>query len=291
MEIEDSKKTQPENFKITGKDKLDQKLDKEKSSVKTYGIIVLVVIAVIAISAIVLINMNNAKSPLLQVPEGSKLRILHFGDCYNIQEEDDGSGGAAKFVTALDHYREEAKSDSEVVTLFAGDMFGPSLISTVFEGQQLVEPFNQMKIDAAVIGNHELDFGIARLEEIVKQIKQPNGQCEWIMSNLHKKESGDTLAEMTESYIIEKGPFKIGLIGIAEQEWLDTFNDLEEELVLSDQVETSNRLLKQLREEEGCNMIIALTHAWLKNDQELAKSVPGIDLILGGHDHDIYLEA
>ena len=269
MEIEDSKKTQPENYKITGKDKLSQKLDKEKSSVKIYGVIVLVVIAVIAISAIVLINMNNEKAkatPLNQLPEGSKLRILHFGDCYNIQEEDDGSGGAAKFVTALDHYRDEAKSDSEVVTLFAGDMFGPSLISTVFEGQQLVEPFNQMKVDAAVIGNHELDFGITRLEEIVKQIKQPNGQCEWIMSNLHKKESGDTLAEMPETYIIEKGPFKIGVIGIAEQEWLDTFNDLEEELVLTDQVETSNRLVKELREEKGCNMVIALTHAWLKND-------------------------
>ena len=54
------------------------------------------------------------------------------------------------------------------------------------------------------------------------------------MSNLHKKESGDTLAEMPETYIIEKGPFKIGVIGIAEQEWLDTFNDLEEELVLTD---------------------------------------------------------
>ena len=108
MEIEDSKKTQPENYKITGKDQLDQKLDKEKRSVKIYGIVVLVAIAVIAISAIVLINMNNAKeSPLTQLPEGSKLRILHFGDCYNIQEDDDdGSGGAAKFVTALDHYRE-----------------------------------------------------------------------------------------------------------------------------------------------------------------------------------------
>ena len=45
-----------------------------------------------------------------------------------------------------------------------------------------------------------------------------------------------------------------------------------------------------LREEKGCNLIIALTHAWIINDQALAKGVPGIDLILGGHDHDPYLE-
>ena len=111
------------------------------------------------------------------------------------------------------------------------------------------------------------------------------------MSNLRKKESGNTLADMPETYIIEKGPFKIGVIGIAEQEWLDTFNDLEEPLDLTDQIETSNRLVKELREEKGCNMIIALTHAWLANDQKLANGVQGIDLILGGHDHDTYLEA
>ena len=73
-----------------------------------------------------------------------------------------------------------------------------------------------MKVDAAVIGNHELDFGISRLEEIVSQIKKPNGHAEWVMSNLRKKESGETLADMPETYIIEKGPFKIGVIGIAE---------------------------------------------------------------------------
>ena len=124
----------------------------------------MIAVIVIVVVVMMLLNKADARSPLRDLPEGSKLRILHFGDCYNIQE-DDGKGGAARFVTALDHYRNE--TDTETITLFAGDMFGPSLISTVFEGQQLVEPFNAMKVDAAVIGNHELDFGISRLEEIV----------------------------------------------------------------------------------------------------------------------------
>ena len=46
-----------------------------------------------------------------------------------------------------------------------------------------------------------------------------------------------------------------------------------------------------MREEKGCNFIIALTHARRATNIELVQGVPGIDLILGGHDHDIHLEA
>lgn len=36
---------------------------------------------------------------------------------------------------------------------------------------------------------------------------------------------------------------------------------------------------------QGCELIIALTHMRLPNDKRLAENVPGIDIILGGHDH------
>lgn len=48
----------------------------------------------------------------------------------------------------------------DCLTLFSGDMMGPSLISTVYEGEQLVAAFNACKVDVACIGNHELDFGL-----------------------------------------------------------------------------------------------------------------------------------
>ena len=41
----------------------------------------------------------------------------------------------------------------------------------------------------------------------------------------------------------------------------------------------------KLRNEEECDVILALTHMRVPNDQLLAKEVPEIDLILGGHDH------
>ena len=72
------------------------------------------------------------------VPVNTKLRIFHFNDCYNIQEKPRKAypGGAARFVTAMRHYQQQAVAEGiEYLTLFSGDLFGPSLISTMFEGE------------------------------------------------------------------------------------------------------------------------------------------------------------
>jgi 2',3'-cyclic-nucleotide 2'-phosphodiesterase (5'-nucleotidase family) len=50
-------------------------------------------------------------------------------------------------------------------------------------------------------------------------------------------------------------------------------------------VETADKTVKKLRT-AGADIIVALTHLEIDQDRELAASVGGIDLILGGHDHD-----
>jgi 5'-nucleotidase len=52
-------------------------------------------------------------------------------------------------------------------------------------------------------------------------------------------------------------------------------------------VERGKQLAMQLRDEHKVHMVIALTHMRSTNDKKLAKEVPEIDLILGGHDHFI----
>ncbi|MFP3527444.1 hypothetical protein SB912_33615, partial [Pantoea sp. SIMBA_072] len=43
--------------------------------------------------------------------------------------------------------------------------------------------------------------------------------------------------------------------------------------------------VKALRD-EGANVVVALTHQTIAEDRDLAVKVKGIDLLLGGHDHD-----
>ena len=106
----------------------------------------------------------------------SKLRILHFNDVYNIQEKPKKAykGGAARFVTAMRHYRAKAEKEGvEILTCFSGDLLGPSLISTMFEGEQMVPSFNECKVDVACIGNHDLDFGIDQMDKCLAQTTKP----------------------------------------------------------------------------------------------------------------------
>ena len=50
------------------------------------------------------------------------------------------------------------------LVLFSGDFLGPSSLSTVFEGEQMVKLFSELHVDVSVIGNHDTDFGISKMQ-------------------------------------------------------------------------------------------------------------------------------
>lgn len=79
---------------------------------------------------------------------------------------------------------------------------------------------------------------------------------------------------------------KIGLLGLVEQEWLDTINFLPPDLKFIEPSKVALELVPQLRL-QGAEIIIVLAHQREHNDIRLAEEVPQgtIDIILGGHDH------
>lgn len=79
---------------------------------------------------------------------------------------------------------------------------------------------------------------------------------------------------------------KIGVIGLAEREWLDTINALPPDIIYKSASETAKELIPDLKA-QGAEIIVAVSHQREPNDNKLAKQVGGayIDIILGGHDH------
>jgi 2',3'-cyclic-nucleotide 2'-phosphodiesterase (5'-nucleotidase family) len=57
--------------------------------------------------------------------------------------------------------------------------------------------------------------------------------------------------------------------------------------LFTDPIATAADLVSRIREEFSPDIVVALTHIGLKQDRRLAESVAGIDLILGGHSHDV----
>lgn len=107
----------------------------------------------------------------------------------------------------------------------------------------------------------------------------------WLMSNVVDNETGRPLGGGKISHYIYHSGIRIGLIGLVEKEWLDTLWAIDpKEVTFIDYVKAGNQLADELLN-EGCEMIIALTHMRTPNDVHLARNCPKIDLILGGHDH------
>jgi 2',3'-cyclic-nucleotide 2'-phosphodiesterase (5'-nucleotidase family) len=65
------------------------------------------------------------------------LRILHYNDVYHVDpSSSEPVGGVARFMSLMQHYREDPKfkGQPDLVTLFSGDAFNPSLESSVTKG-------------------------------------------------------------------------------------------------------------------------------------------------------------
>ncbi|XP_034650773.1 mannosylglucosyl-3-phosphoglycerate phosphatase isoform X1 [Drosophila subobscura] len=216
---------------------------------------------------------------LLKMTEGEDkpLTILHYNDVYNIESmaETEPVGGAARFATAIKGY-----AHLNPLVLFSGDAFSPSMLSTFTQGEQMVPVLNSVGTHCAVFGNHDFDHGLDVLVQLIKKTEFP-----WLMSNVVDNETGRPLGGGKISHFILHNQISIGLIGLVEREWLETLPTIDpNEVTYIDYVEAGNRLARELRN-EGCDLIIALTHMRTPNDINLAENCNGIDIILGGHDH------
>lgn len=86
---------------------------------------------------------------------------------------------------------------------------------------------------------------------------------------------------------------KIGIISLGEYEWVEALGQIDSEDLLyidfvtsaKEWVETLSKIFFYKEKQKNCDFVFALTHLRLQNDQKLAREVPGLDLILGGHDH------
>ncbi|GAB6023701.1 hypothetical protein CHUAL_008461 [Chamberlinius hualienensis] len=165
--------------------------------------------------------------------------------------------------------------------LFSGDIFAPSMMSTFTKGEQMVPVLNACHVHCAVFGNHDFDFGIENLVGFTKQTNFP-----WLISNVIDNETKRPLAEGLTTYVKEWGGKKFGLLGLVEYEWLATLATIDpDEVTYLDFVQEGRKLARQLKDQQGVDYVIALTHMRSPNDVRLAENVDEIDLILGGHDH------
>jgi 2',3'-cyclic-nucleotide 2'-phosphodiesterase (5'-nucleotidase family) len=206
--------------------------------------------------------------------QGPDLHIIHFNDVYEIEPVSGGAlGGAARVATIFN----EHANDNPLI-LFSGDALSPSIMSSIFKGQQMIDVFNQLGLDYAVVGNHEMDFG---LELAVERISQ--SQFPWLSANVTDAVSGAPYAGSIPSVLTDWNGVQVGIVGLLGN-WLDLVGP-NAQAQYNDFITVGQQEVQNLKA-QGAQFIIALTHMDMEEDRALAQAIPDIDLIVGGHDHD-----
>ncbi len=223
---------------------------------------------------------------LLPVPaslaETINLTLLQLNDVYEITPVEGGSRGGLARVAMV--RQQLLRQNPRTYTILAGDAFSPSALGTAqvnrqpLAGRQMVDVMNTVGFNYATFGNHEFDLP----EEQFRQRLQES-RFTWFSSNVLDAKTGRAFAGVPESVIFQvKGAqgnvIRVGLIG------LTLASNPSPYVRYLDPIATAKAQAQALK--GRVDILIAVTHLALNQDQQLIAAVPEINLVLGGHEHE-----
>lgn len=207
-----------------------------------------------------------------------RVTLLQVNDVYRFTPTDRGArGGLARVSTLRKRVMHESPN---TLFLLSGDTISPSVESITYKGAQMIDAWNAVGLDYSVFGNHEFDYGD---EELLKRVRE--SKFKWLGANVVNTKTGKTFGDTPPFEVREMGGVKVGIFGIALPE-TKTTSKPGPTTEFRDPCETAKQVIPQMRA-AGAQAVVALTHLALAQDKALARCAPGIDVIIGGHEHTL----
>lgn len=176
-----------------------------------------------------------------------------------------------------------ARPRDAVLLLDAGDQLtGTPLTDFDEEGSRggAMHPFfDLLDYDAWAVGNHEFDKGLDNLAGYAARAEAPP-----LSVNVRKPDGTPLLPRQASSWVFDRAGVKVGVIGVTTEglEGLMSRRDFAR-LQLLPEVEAVRAEVARL--DPDTDLLVVVSHIGIDNDHRLAREVPGIDLIVGGHSH------
>jgi 2',3'-cyclic-nucleotide 2'-phosphodiesterase (5'-nucleotidase family) len=222
-----------------------------------------------------------ASLPRLASAQTVRLTFVLVNDIYlmNEQEGPDGRmrGGFPRLAAVV---KAERAKGGTVIFAHAGDTLSPSLLSGIDHGFHIVSLTNMIAPDIFVPGNHEFDFGKANFIRRMGEAKFP------LFAANMRNADGSPMPGFRDRTIVDVGGIRIGLTGAALTETPQVANSGD--VKFAPAVASMQEQAKLLRS-EGADFVVAVVHTPRNQDMELFNS-RACDLILTGHDHDLFLD-
>ena len=192
-------------------------------------------------------------------------------------------GGFAHLATLIK--QERAAYPDRTMLLDSGDSWYGSAIALLTEGKAPVEVMNAMGYEAMTM-HWEFNLGT---ETLLKRISEANFPV--MAQNLVDNDFEDRVLQKN-SFVRDFGDAKVAVIGQAYPFSLLTteLRDANPNWRMGYREDMLQAEIDRVRAEEGATIVILLSHMGLEQDKILAELLTGIDVIVGGHTHDILWE-
>ena len=203
---------------------------------------------------------------------------------------EDKSGSYAQIATYVKDVR---KNNKNVVLVDVGDAIQDNQVDVFakdkkyYKDHPIPKVLNEMNYDVFVLGNHEFNFGMKALDEILKDIKAKK-----LTANFYYKKNDKRYIDATT--IIEKDGVKLGIIGLStpmSAKFEEDTGNLKD-MKFTSPTEEARTQVEKLKA-KGVDAIIVIAHMGIDNEnkipdtgmRDVINAVDGIDVVIAGHMH------
>ena len=221
---------------------------------------------------ITILHMNDSHSGMMPSgPRGADLKGTR--------------GGIARAATVVGMTK---LTEPKTLTLHAGDFAMGDIMYNVYFGVPELRILSQLGLDVMTLGNHEFDLKPAALLQTLDTAFVAGGQFSILSANCVLADSSVLpLKKYIESFTIKTiGATKVGIFGLTTPE-TNLLSQPAPAFLDTNLAEIAFAMVDTLRK-QGCQVVILLSHLGYDLDSVIAGNIPGIDVIVGGHDHYVF---
>lgn len=214
--------------------------------------------------------------PASVLAEVRDLVIVHTNDLHGHIKEEKNYAGAARISAFVEEQRGQYPG---VLLLDAGDAISGTPVSTMYKGLPIFRIMNAMKYDIGLIGNHEFDHGYKHIEKFRDIANHP-----LLSSNVF--DSNDQLISDGEHRLLNVNGISIGIIGLITETTPTIISPVGNEgLRFLNPAQVLKEQIALVR--PRVDLLVVLSHVGHEEEKELARTIQGIDLIIGAHSHTL----
>ena len=213
-----------------------------------------------------------------------RIQVLHTDDIHGHLESEVVGGGGASFnagglaTMATLVARQRARAPGRTLLVDGGDAWQGTFISNSNKGEAVTKAMNLMHYDALALGNHDFDWGQDVLAQRSREVSFP-----FLATNVTERATGKLPSYLKPYVVKDLGITKVGILGVTNPFGNTIVKATSVAGLAFGPAAQIQPFLSELQ--RLADIIIVVAHIGSADAAQLARDVPGIDVIVAAHDH------